>query len=162
MLASGLARARERRGRRWKDAELTLARAQDFLTQYVQQAHPSPTQVAHHHKQPTSPGVASSSASDASSVFTTTTTDDTALASTAAAFGQLRTSEGVEGEQRIEAPSVKKGDWRTWGKVEARVLVWQDGALKKGKKASEQPKEEWVAEGTLWVTAVSRPSRIFW
>lgn len=109
------------------------------------------------HIAPTSPGVVSSSSAsgDESSVLTTSTDGETALRGAAANFGQLRTSDGIQGEAQIEVPSVKKGDWRTWGKVEGRILLWQDGTLRKGKRAGEQPKEEWVVNGTLWVTAVS-------
>lgn len=96
-----------------------------------------------------------SSTSDTSSIATATTGGEQQLTATAAAFAQLRTSEGLEGEAAIEAPCVKKGDWRSYSKVEARVLLWQDGTLSKGKKGGEQPREEWVVEGTLWVTAVS-------
>lgn len=88
-------------------------------------------------------------------MLTTSTNGEASHQATATAYNELRNSQGAEGEKQIEAPNVKKGDWRTWGKVEARVLVWQDGALRKGKKTIEHPKEEWVMDGTIWVTAVS-------
>lgn len=59
----------------------------------------------------------------------------------------------------IAVPERKKGDWACYGRVVARVVVLQPGALgrersRKGKIRIGEGVVEWVLEGTLWITKV--------
>ncbi|KAM0790214.1 hypothetical protein ACM66B_005528 [Microbotryomycetes sp. NB124-2] len=102
-----------------------------------------------------------------SSVFTF----DSTTSSTAAAesrddddepepFELLRTVDGDPLEQTVDVPSIKRGDVKTWSKVEARIILWNDGTLRKGALKSTSKKElrakvrqEYVvSSGVLWVT----------
>ncbi|GAA6031291.1 hypothetical protein JCM8097_005587 [Rhodosporidiobolus ruineniae] len=77
-------------------------------------------------------------------------------------FAQLRTAsplpgaeKGLPGEEPVDYPSVKKGDWKAFGKVAAQVVVWEDGTighLSERKLREEEGCGEWVVEGSLWVT----------
>lgn len=107
---------------------------------------------------------------DRTSIATTSTSD--AVQQSAANFSQLRTAPasaaGLPNEPRVEAPSVVKGDWRVYGHVKAQCIFWNEGALAQKGLGSNWRKErekladvhEWVADGTLWITKASLPSRL--
>ncbi|GAA5938714.1 hypothetical protein JCM1841_002625 [Sporobolomyces salmonicolor] len=74
-------------------------------------------------------------------------------------FAELRTaapppsSMGLPGEAVLEIPSTKAGDWLAYGKVSAQVVLWDDGTVSEQKKLRDEViKEEWIVEGTLWLT----------
>ncbi|TNY18116.1 hypothetical protein DMC30DRAFT_403996 [Rhodotorula diobovata] len=100
--------------------------------------------------------------SDSASVATSSTFGTAALEQTAAHFAALRTADtaesptvGLPGEPIVEAPSLARGDWLTYGRVKAQVVLWPEGTVgvKGGKKLREREgDEEWVVEGTLWIT----------
>jgi len=113
--------------------------------------------------------------SDAASLTPSSATGSTlehnaVVEQTAARFATLRTadpapapssSSGVPGEPAVEPPTVAKGDWLAYGRVKAQVVLWPEGTVgvKGGKKLREREgDEEWVVEGTLWVTKVRAPS----
>ncbi|KAK4050182.1 hypothetical protein OIO90_005164 [Microbotryomycetes sp. JL221] len=73
-----------------------------------------------------------------SSVFTfdTASTTSTGARNTDAndAFTKLRLVDGDPLEPTVDKPSIRRGDVRTWSKVEARIILWNDGTLRKGAK----------------------------
>ncbi|KAL8287340.1 hypothetical protein RQP46_003792 [Phenoliferia psychrophenolica] len=81
------------------------------------------------------------------------TTSDGGVSETGDRFAQLRTTEagGREGESPLEAPSLRKGDWRAFSRIEARVVVWQDGELKRSGRHRSAEQETALA-GTIWLT----------
>ncbi|KAM0747957.1 hypothetical protein T439DRAFT_328614 [Meredithblackwellia eburnea MCA 4105] len=96
---------------------------------------------------------------DTSSLHTVSTDDiDNVVADEVeeanARFAQLRTTcvGPRRGEKSLEGPSLKRGDWRAFSQVECRVVVWQDGHLRRGAKPSSDEQEWVLAPGTLWVT----------
>ncbi|BGP50040.1 hypothetical protein JCM10450v2_005948 [Rhodotorula kratochvilovae] len=145
----------------------------DFLTQPLASAARSPPAQAYQSVPPTSTSTAAPPAATSShdaaeraslvpSVATSATSDQTALDHNASRFASLRTADtavspsaGLPGEPVIDPPSIGKGDWRAYGRVKAQVVLWPEGTvgLKSGKKLRDcDDGEEWVVEGTLWVT----------
>lgn len=142
---------------------------QDFLTQPLLSAATSPPPLA-------SPALAAAPAAtldaatvspppgldsdkdklDNDGISFQSTTSDGGLSDTGDRFAQLRTTEvgGREGEAPLEAPSLRKGDWRAFSRVEARVVVWQDGELKKSGRHRRTAELETVLAGTIWLTKV--------
>ncbi|GAA5902931.1 uncharacterized protein JCM6883_007284 [Sporobolomyces salmoneus] len=126
----------------------------DFLTQPFSPPRPSPPQSVP--PAPTTPKL-----SDDMSVLTastSSTSDSARIDSQNAAFEQLRTvppppPSGPGQDRTIEVPSTKKGDWKAYGRVEGRVVLWEKGTLKEKKDQSEEArKEQWSVYGTLWYT----------
>jgi len=110
---------------------------------------------------PTPLATTSNQVTDDSSILTTSTTDSTqARQESNAAFQHLRStppqaSNGIPDETPISLPSVKNGDWRAYGRVQANIVLWQDGVLSAKKKLSpDQIEEEWSVSGALWFTKV--------
>lgn len=112
----------------------------------------------------TAPLSSPSTSQDDSSILTATSDGESAINKTSAAFSQLRTSNGDPEELEVPAPEgVRAGDWRSWSRVEARIVVWQDGIVRKSsssklrKITKDNLREEssWVVEGVVWVTRVS-------
>ncbi|GAA5886782.1 hypothetical protein JCM6882_005887 [Rhodosporidiobolus microsporus] len=80
-------------------------------------------------------------------------------------FSQLRTAsplppgagtDGLPGEERVGYPSEAAGDWRAFGRVQGRVVVWEEGTVgvvgEKQLREEEKGVGEWVVEGSLWLT----------
>lgn len=79
--------------------------------------------------------------------------------SEASAFNKLRTA--VQLKDRglsIERPSIKKGDWRAWGKCQAKVVVWNsrdalaDDLDLRTRRVTEGVEKEWSLDGSVWLT----------
>ncbi|KAK4330096.1 Proteophosphoglycan ppg4 [Rhodotorula toruloides] len=119
------------------------------------------------HSHPASPDTLDT-AHDVSPTTATATNDsnpslDADVVQTSDKFAALRShspaARPLEDEPRIECPSVQKGDWRAYGRVKAQVVLWPEGTVgEKGVKAKKvrevlaDKADEWVVEGTLWVT----------
>ncbi|KAI5480709.1 hypothetical protein MNV49_007636 [Pseudohyphozyma bogoriensis] len=84
---------------------------------------------------------------DSASVLTTDT--DAQLDATSDAFAKLRTSAATAGGMQL--PSLKKGDSKTFSRVQARIVVWPERARKDGRVNRDEVDSEWVLEGQLWI-----------
>ncbi|GAA5960602.1 hypothetical protein JCM3765_005873 [Sporobolomyces pararoseus] len=120
----------------------------DFLTQPFTSNRTQPQQTAIK----TSPKL-----SDDSSVLTASTSETSeARQQSNANFEQLRTAteaSTLPGENVIQVPSTKSGDWKAYGRVEGRVLLWENGTLKEKKALNDEiRREQWIVSGTLWFT----------
>lgn len=84
------------------------------------------------------------------------------MSETGERFAQLRTSPaaGRESEQPRDMPSLRKGDWRAFSRVEAHVVVWQDGQFLKGARPDKRVEQETVLAGTVWCSTVSVPASL--
>ena len=127
--------------------------SQDFLTQPFTSNRNQPQQTA----TKTSPRV-----SDDSSILTASTSETSeARQQSNKNFEQLRTATEEStspGENVIQVPSTKNEDWKAYGRVEGRVLLWENGTLKEKKALSDGiRREQWYVYGTLWFTKVSSP-----
>uniref|UniRef100_A0A0K3CRR5 RING-type E3 ubiquitin transferase n=1 Tax=Rhodotorula toruloides TaxID=5286 RepID=A0A0K3CRR5_RHOTO len=141
----------------------------DFLTQSFALAPARQAEQASsaEHSHPASPDTLDT-AHDVSPTTATATNDsnpslDADVVQTSDKFAALRShspaARPLEDEPRIECPSVQKGDWRAYGRVKAQVVLWPEGTVgEKGVKAKKvrevlaDKADEWVVEGTLWVT----------
>ncbi|GAA6050587.1 hypothetical protein JCM3770_001475 [Rhodotorula araucariae] len=148
----------------------------DFLTQPLASAARSPPAAqAYQTASPTSTSTAPTAAPTATqshdtaeraslvpSEATSATSDQTALDHNVSRFPSLRTADtavsppaGLPGEPVVDPPSIGKGDWRAYGRIKAQVVLWPEGTIgyKAGKKLRDCDEgDEWVVEGTLWVT----------
>ncbi|BGP09823.1 hypothetical protein JCM10049v2_005697 [Rhodotorula toruloides] len=140
----------DRKGRRSDEA--MLSRKQASSAQASHPASPDTLDTAH----------------DVSPTTATATNDSNPLLAadvvqTSDKFAALRSHSPAAGpledEPRIEYPSVQKGDWRAYGRVMAQVVLWPEGTVgEKGVKAKKvrevlaDKADEWVVEGTLWIT----------
>lgn len=124
----------------------------DFLTQSFTSNRTTTTSNPH---APTS--TASPRISDNSSVFTASTSDTSEVRHDSnAGFDHLRTAtreSTLPDETLVEVPSTKSGDWKAYGRVEGRVVLWDNGVLRDKKDLTDQlRKEQWSVSGTLWFT----------
>ncbi|KAK4705185.1 hypothetical protein P7C70_g1025, partial [Phenoliferia sp. Uapishka_3] len=99
---------------------------------------------------PSLPGNDSESLEGDAMSFASSTSDGRTSETAGVRFANLRTATlgGRDGEEPIEAPSLKNGDWRAYSRVEARVVVWQD----RHKSSAAKNAEETILSGTLWIT----------
>ncbi|KAK4049859.1 hypothetical protein OIV83_003915 [Microbotryomycetes sp. JL201] len=76
-------------------------------------------------------------------------------------FELLRTVDGDPDEDKVQVPSIKRGDVKTWSKVEARILLWNDGTLRKsGLKARSKKELRARAHQLLFIFDIGQVPRL--
>lgn len=72
--------------------------------------------------------------------------------------GSHSAATGSEGGSAVAVPSIRNGDTKFFSRTQARLTIWPDGTLVKGGqgKGTAVVEENWVCDGTLWLTKVRR------